>query len=345
MKKIRVGVIGCGVISATHIECYQAIPGVEVTWLCDLREDRLREKAAKYGVRHTTACAADVFAAKDVDAVSICTDHASHADLCLAALDAGKDVLCEKIPAQNRANLRRMVAAAGAHPERVFSGVFQHRFDPVNVKMREILASGVLGRILTAGVQLRCYRSDDYYRGDDWRGTWKLEGGSVLVNQAIHYIDQLLWQMNVPVRAEGFYANLAHKGVIETEDTAVAVLRFRNGTLGTLEATCASNLLWESTLSYHGTLGSIDLRDDKPLKVEFRDPAVAERIRAELLEATAPSHGVSGKTYYGTGHMAQIRDFIDAVRTRRAPAVTIPDAARTAAFLFSIYASQKKSAR
>ncbi len=344
MKKVRIGIIGCGVISATHIECYRAIPGVEVTWLCDLRDDRLADRAAKYGVRKTTRDAAEVFAARDVDAVSICTDHASHAALCLAALDAGKDVLCEKILANNRANLRRMVAAAGAHPERVFGAVFQHRFDPVNIRMREILASGALGRLLTAGVQLRCYRSDDYYRGDDWRGTWKLEGGSILVNQAIHFIDQLLWQVDSPATPLGFHANLAHRGVIETEDTAVAALRFRNGALGTLEATCGSNLNWESTLSYHGTLGSIDLRDDKPLKVEFRDAATAERIRAELAEATAPKHGVSGKTYYGTGHMAQLHDFVEAVRTRRPPAVTVPDAAKTASFIFDIYASQKRRA-
>ncbi len=339
MKKIRVGIIGCGVISATHIECYQSIPGVEVTWVCDLLEDRLAATAAKYGVRHATRDAAKVFAARDVDAVSICTDHASHAALALAALESGKDVLCEKILANNRTNLRRMVAASKAHPERVFAAVFQHRFDPVNLKMREILASGVLGRLLTAGVQLRCYRSDDYYRNDDWRGTWKLEGGSVLVNQAIHYIDQLLWQVDSPAVPVGFYANLAHRAVIETEDTAVAALRFRNGALGTLEATCASNLAWEATLSYHGTLGSIDLRDDKPAKVEFRDGAVADRIRQELLDATAPQHNVSGKTYYGTGHLAQLGDFIDAVRTRRAPFVTVPDAARTASFIFDLYKS------
>ena len=339
MNKIRVGIIGCGVISSTHIECYQSIPGVEVTWVCDLQEDRLADRAKKYGIKHATRDAAQVFAAKDVDAVSICTDHASHAALSLAALDAGKDVLCEKILANNRANLRRMVAAAKAHPERVFSGVFQHRFDPVNRKMREILASGVLGRLLTAGVQLRCYRSDDYYRNDAWRGTWKYEGGSVLVNQAIHYIDQLLWQVGSPVTPDGFYANIAHKATIETEDTAVAALRFRNGALGTLEATCGSNLGWESTLSYHGTEGSIDLRDDKPAKVEFRDPAVADRIRQELLEANAPKPDVAGKTYYGTGHLAQLHDFVDAVRTRRAPFVTVPDAAKTASFIFDIYKS------
>ena len=339
MKKIRVGIIGCGVISATHIKCYQAIPGVEVTWVCDLQEKRLADRAKEFGIRHATRNAAEVFAAKDVDAVSICTDHASHADLSLAALDAGKDVLCEKILANNRANLRRMVAASKAHPERVFSGVFQHRFDPVNRKMREILASGALGPLLTASVQLRCYRSDDYYRNDAWRGTWKYEGGSVLVNQAIHYIDQLLWQVDSPVTADGFYANLVHKAVIETEDTAVAALRFRNGALGTLEATCGSNLDWESTLSYRGTEGAIDLRDDKPLKVVFRDAALADRIRQELVDANAVKPEAAGKTYYGTGHLAQLHDFIDAVRTRRAPFVTIPEAARTAAFIFDIYKS------
>lgn len=339
MKKVRVGIIGCGVISATHIECYQSIPDVEVTWVCDIQENRLKQRAEQYGIAHMTTNAADVFAAEDVDAVSICTDHASHADLALAALAAGKDVLCEKILANNPANLSRMVDAAKAHPERIFSGVFQHRFDPVNRAMKEILASGVMGTLLTAGVQLRCYRSDDYYRKDAWRGTWKYEGGSVLVNQAIHFIDQLLWQVDSPVTPLGYYSNIAHKATIETEDTAVAALRFENGALGTLEATCGSNLEWESTLSYHGTEGSIDIRDDKPLRIEFRDPAVAEKVRQTLQEATSPKPDVAGKTYYGTGHLAQLHDFIEAVRTRREPFVTVPEAAKTASFIFGIYAS------
>ncbi len=345
MKKVRVGIIGCGVISATHVECYQAIPGVEVTWACDLREERAVRLASQYGIRKTTRDAAEVFAARDVDAVSICTDHDTHAPLSLAALDAGKDVLCEKILAHNRPALRRMVSAAKAHPERVFSAVFQHRFDPVNRKMREILASGALGRLLTCGVQMRCFRSNDYYRADDWRGTWAHEGGSILVNQAIHFIDQLLWQVDSPVRGEGFWANLAHRGVIETEDTAVAALRFRNGALGILEATSASNLPWEFTLSYHGTEGSVELRDNHPSKVVFHDGALAERLRAELEESLTHRRNITGKSYYGSGHFAQVEDFVESVRTRRAPYVTVPDAARTAALLFDIYDSQRSPRR
>ena len=223
--------------------------------------------------------------------------------------------------------------------------MFQHRFDPVNLVMRRLLAEGALGRLLTAGVSLRCFRSADYYRGDDWRGTWAREGGSVLVNQAVHFVDQLLWQVGSPATPRGFWTNLAHRGVIETEDTAVAAIRFRNGALGTLEATCGSNLSWEYTLAYHGTDGAIELRNDKPAKVAFRDAGAGERVRALLDEASSPKTGVAGKAYYGTGHRAQLHDFVEAVRERRPPAVTVPDAARTAAFLFDLYASQDPAPR
>ncbi len=343
MKKIRIGVIGCGVISGTHIEAYQALPDVEVTWVCDIQKDRLEEKAKKYGIPHATTRAAEVFAAADVDAVSVCTDHASHLPLCVAALKAGKDVLCEKAYTNSRANLKKLLSAVKAHPDRVFSAVFQHRFDPVNLKLKELLAKKAFGTLLTAGVQLRCHRTDQYYFNDAWRGTWAPEGGSVLVNQAIHYIDQLFWQMGeVPV-LEGFYANLAHKKSIETEDTSVAVLRFPKAkALGTLEATNASHINWESTLFYHGTEGSVEIRDDKILKLDFADPKKAEKIRKEIESCKARRPAIAGKSYYGTGHIAQIQDFVDAVRKRRAPFVQLPDAAKTLFALYDIYDSQNR---
>lgn len=339
MKKVRVAVIGCGVIGPLHIECYQSLADVEITWLCDSNLERAKAAAEKFGIEKWTGDAEEVLSADDVDAVSICTDHASHASLVESALDHGKDVICEKALAQNRINLDRILRAAERHPTRIFSGIFQHRFDPVNREMRAILSEGKLGTLLTAGIQLRCYRSNEYYDNDDWRGTWEYEGGSVLINQAIHYIDQLIWLTGGSEKVVGMISNITHKNVIETEDTAAAVLKLRCGAIGTIEATCSSNMNWEATMSFHGTDGSVDIRDDKVEKLVFKDKEVEKAILARLSEAISPKGAEAGKAYYGTGHLAQIDDFIDAVRNRRPPYVTGQSAAETVSTVFDIYDS------
>lgn len=341
MSTLRVGIIGCGVIAPTHIEAYQQHGEVEVTWACDLERAKAATLSEKYAIPRITESYAEVLAADDVDLISICTDHASHAPIAVGALDAGKHVLCEKALSHDRAGLREMLAAGDRHPDQVFSGVFQHRFDRINQRLREMIADGTLGTMLTAGVQLRCLRTNTYYRCDQWRGTWAEEGGSVLINQAIHYIDLLRWLMGGVELLSGAYANITHEDVMETEDTAVAALTFSNGALGTLEATCSSHINWEPTLTFHGTEGSIELRHDKPFKVLFRKAAQTERIRAELEACYNAPAMTTGKSYYGTGHPAQIADVLAAVREGRPPFVTARSAAHTVDLVLSLYESQR----
>lgn len=339
MKPVRVAIIGCGVIAPLHVECYQSVKNVEVTWLCDLVPGKSRALADRFGVANTTADAMDIFKASDVDAVSICTDHGSHADLVVAALENGKDVLCEKALAQNEVNLTRMLEAVTQHPERIASGIFQHRFDPINREIRAILQEGHFGTLLTAAMQMRCFRSNAYYAADPWRGTWAHEGGSVLINQAIHYIDQLLWLTGGMDHVVGMTANRTHEGVIETEDTAVAVLKLKCGALAILEATASSNLHWEPSLAFHGTAGALEIRNDIITKLNFTDKTLEGILRDRLAEATTPKGAEAGKNYYGPGHPSQIADFIEAVRTRRPPFVTLQSAAETVQTVFDIYQS------
>lgn len=339
MKPVRVAVIGSGVIAPLHIECYQAIENVEVTWLCDLIPEKSRALAERFNVSQTTTDAATVFSDPSVDAVSICTDHGSHAELVIAALKNGKDVLCEKALAQNETDLARMLEAAAQHPERIASGIFQHRFNPFNREVRAILQEGHFGTLLTAAVQVRCFRSDAYYSSDPWRGTWAHEGGSVLINQAIHYIDQLLWLTGGMDHVVAMIANRTHGGVIETEDTAVAAMKLKCGALAILEATASSNLHWEPTLAFHGTAGALEIRNEVITKLNFADKELEDILRNRLAEAIAPKGAEAGKAYYGPGHPRQIADFIEAVRTRRDPFVTLQSAAETAQAVFDIYTS------
>lgn len=339
--KLNVAVIGCGVISELHLKCYAHNPHARVVAVCDVVRDRAefaaRERAP--GARVSTN-AADIFSDPSIDAVSICTDHGSHAKLSCAALDAGKHVLCEKSLARNAADLRRMLDAEKAHPGLVAAGVFQHRFEPLPRVLHDLVREGAFGRLLTAAGSLYTLRDNAYFQKDAWRGTRKGEGGSALINQSIHYFDLLLWIAGGAEAARAYSANLNHQGVIETEDTISVALRFRNGALGSFLTTNAGIPQWESSLVFQGTAGSAEVRDEALFSLVMADKAAEKRARARIEKAVSSSRAFpKGKSYYGPGHQAQIDDFIRAIRTSSRPYVTFSDAAETDALVFAAYAS------
>lgn len=338
-QPLRVGIIGCGVIAPAHIESFQRLDNVTVTWACDLVPEKAAALAEKYGIGRTSADCREVLADDDVDIIAVCTDHASHAPVSVAAIEAGKHVLCEKALAASKEGLDAMYDAHRAHPDLTVGGVFQHRFDAANRYLRDLVQEGAFGRLLTGAVQVRCLRTREYYQADAWRGTWAEEGGAVLINQAIHFIDSLVWIMGGVRELAGTYANLTHGDVMETEDTATAALRFKNGALGTLEATCSSHLRWESTISIHGSEGSIDLRQGQGLKVAFDDEAKQQRIEEALSECRDRKTIDAGKSYYGASHPNQIAEFVDAVREKRQPYVTFGSARHTVDVVLAIYRS------
>lgn len=341
LQPLRIAVIGCGVIAPTHIESFQALDGVCISWLCDIEASRAENLADQYGIGQTATDYRTVLDANDVDCISICTDHASHARIAMDALDAGRHVLCEKALGVSAYDMDAMLAAHARHPQQVFGGVFQHRFDPAYLRLKQMVEQGLFGSILTAGIQLRCRRTSDYYRADQWRGTWAMEGGSVLMNQAIHYIDLLNWITGGIDALCGAHANLTHGGMIETEDTAVASLRFKNGALGTLEVTCSSHLDWDPVLFIQGTDGFVEIRRDQPVRVEFGNPETDRAIEASLREVSSPGGVLAGKDYYGAGHRSQIADFVSAVRERREPFVTAASARVAVDIALAIYQSHQ----
>ncbi len=340
---LRIGIIGCGVIGPTHIESYQRLDNVDVTWVCDLQEEKAKQCAEKYNIGQVTANFAELLAA-DVDCVSVCTDHASHAPISVAALNAGKHVLCEKALAASTEGLDAMISAHQEHPELVFSGVFQHRFDPPYQALKRLVEEDAFGQILTAGVQVRCQRTNEYYQADAWRGTWGQEGGGVLINQAIHFIDILVWVMGGVSALCGRFQNLTHGDTIETEDTAVAAVHFNNGSLGTIEATCSSHMRWENTISIHGTEGSIDIRGGKPMKAASADPERKTQLQAAFDQCREDREIAASATHYGCGHPGQIADFIQAVANKSSPLVPAVSARHAVDVVLAIYESWRQRA-
>jgi UDP-N-acetyl-2-amino-2-deoxyglucuronate dehydrogenase len=140
----------------------------------------------------------------------------------------------------------------------------------------------------------------------------------------------------------GMHENLTHGRSIETEDTAVAVLRFRNGALGTVQVTTSSFLSWEHTFSYSGTEGCLDIRDGVPLRAAFRDSTTGEDVMASLGACRNVPALAAGKAYYGGGHTGQIADFVAAIQESRDPFIAAMDFRHTVDVVLGIYRSVRE---
>jgi len=342
---VDVGIIGCGKIARNHVSALRGIEGVQVAAVADVDPDRARAFAADHGVTRAYRDV-DKMLASGVDAVTICTPHAAHEAGVLAAARHGTHVLCEKPIALSVAQADRMVAAAAAAGVR-FGVLFQRRFWPSAVRIREAIDGGRLGTPICGGVVARLNRDADYY-AEPWRGRRSTEGGGVLITQVIHHIDLLQWLMGPVRRVTGRCATLVHKGLIDVEDTAGALVEFASGAIATIQAgtTFRPGLgaqVWVSDA--RGRTASVM---EFPEGVGFTD---VWTMPGE--EAFAHGYGV-GRTvdlplaeihdHLAPYHATQIEDFIRALRDDREPAVTGRDAVRSLEIIEAIYASSDSGA-
>lgn len=341
MKNITVGIIGCGVIAPTHIEKYKVSEDVQVKWACDLLDERSQAVADSYDIPHTTADYHDLLSDPEVDAISICTDHKSHAAIAIDALHAGKHILCEKPLASSPEDLQAMLVAQKECPEIVFAAVFQHRFDELYRFIREKIATGAFGTITAVNLVSFLKRTDKYYSADSWRGTWELEGGSLIINQSIHYIDLVLWLFGDVAAVCAKYDNITHGDSIETEDTVSIIVRFKSGVLGSMMATSSSSEGWRNEISISGTEGYMRMNCAVVDECKFSSPSEQSRVEKGLQACTDQKKIAANKSYYGDGHTEQIGDFINAIREKRSPYVTVESAASTVKFIHACYESSR----
>lgn len=238
VAKLRTGLIGCGKVGHTHAQALSMLPESDFRGVCDRARARAHEFAGQYGVKAYTNVT-DMVNREKLDAVIVCTPHPVHARPTIEAIAAGAHVLVEKPMASNLADCDVMLVAAQEHNV-TLAVVSQRRFYVPVQRVKAAIDTGKIGRPILGVVTLLGWRDETYYRSDPWRGTWQGEGGGVLVNQAVHQLDLLLWFMGPVAELTGYWANLNHP-YIEVEDTAVAVLRFTSGALGTITVSNSQN--------------------------------------------------------------------------------------------------------
>lgn len=341
---VKCGVIGCGVIAPTHIEGYQKLANAEVVHLCDLIPERVNALGDKYGIAKRSTDYHQLLADPEVELVSVCTDHASHAQIVRDVLEAGKHVICEKSAARVLEDVPVMLNAAKKHPELVSSGIFQHRFETHNIVFRDMLNTGKFGKLLAVNLNFCCRRTAEYYTKDAWRGTLAGEGGGILINQAIHHLDQLRFLFGDVEAVTAKTANLTHQGVIEVEDTAFFMVEFTSGLNAVVMATNSSVRGWNSRLMVEGEKASLFYENEKCTSVEAETEELAREIESALSDEREKA-SVAGKSYYGSGHTGQLADVVNAVEEKRKPFVTLEEACMSSVFILAIYESAKSGKR
>ncbi len=230
MNKVKIGVIGVGVMGRGHLENLAKAKNAELIAVCDVVKERVDQAAATYHCASFTDHKA-LLKAKVCDAVLISTPHYAHTTIGIDALKAGLHVLVEKPLSVHKADCERLLAAY-TNKRQVFSAMFNQRTDPLYRKIKYLIEHGDLGQLdRITWIITDWFRTQSYYDAGEWRATWAGEGGGVLLNQATHNLDLWQWLFGMPDQVRGF-CKIGRKHKIEVEDEVTAYMEYKNGCSG-----------------------------------------------------------------------------------------------------------------
>jgi UDP-N-acetyl-2-amino-2-deoxyglucuronate dehydrogenase len=257
----RFVIVGAGVIGKQHGKVMTELGDqVELVAVADVDLSRAEALSAERGGR-PYASLADALAAEQVDVVTVCTPTGLHGVVAMEALAAGKHVIIEK-PAEVTVEKTDEIIEAQRRAGTLVSVISQHRFDPATDIAVAAIEAGELGRLTSGIAAIDWWRGQTYYDSGDWRGTWELDGGGAMMNQGVHTVDLLIAMMGRPVEVFAYTGTLAHERV-ETEDVAVAVVKFESGALGAIHATTAAYPGLSARVQVHGDNGSVVIDNDE----------------------------------------------------------------------------------
>ena len=330
---IRFGLLGCGRIAKRHSELLggRHIERAELSVVCD----PIRERADAIASRFNVAADYDIdnfLSRKNIDAVAVLTPSGLHPEHVIACARAGKHVVVEKPMALRLQDADEMIRACDEAGVKLFV-VKQNRFNVPVLKAREALEAGRFGRLVLGTVRVRWCRDQSYYDQDAWRGTWAYDGG-VLTNQASHHVDMLEWFFGDVVNVHARATTALVK--IETEDTAVATLKFRNGALGIIEATTAVRPRdLEGSLSILGEKGAVEIAGFAVNQIrhwQFADELSSDKEVIEKFSVNPPN-------VYGFGHQAYYRHVVDCLVYQRAALVDGLEGRKSLELISALYES------
>lgn len=333
------GIVGAGLIADFHARAIRELPNARLAGFFDSTGQKAQQLATKLGAKAFDSLEA-MLADPSIDIVTIATPSGAHAEPAIAAARAGKHVLCEKPLEITLGRIDDMIAAhrtAGT----TLGGIFQNRFNPAMVPLRQAVAEERFGRITYAGVFVPWWRNDEYYTGS-WHGTLAMDGGGALMNQSIHMIDMLLDIAGPVRRVSAFAGTLGH--TIEAEDTAVAIVEFANDAMGQIYGTTAS---WPGRFKQFemtGTHGTVVYVEDCFTEWRFVDERAEDAvIRAKFGQVQSCGGGVANPAAIGHhNHARNFAAFVEAIEAGRPFEIDASQARKAVELILAIYQSAQK---
>ncbi len=343
-SKLRFGIIGCGVIGQIHAEAIATLPDAQLVAVADIVPALAQKLAEAFHVTPYSDVE-QMLAREHLDIVDVCTPSGQHGEHACQVMRAGVNVIVEKPMEISNAAIAEMLRVQQETGMKM-AVISQHRFDPDTMKVHDLVEEQAFGRLVLGNALIPWWRSQAYYDSGAWRGTWELDGGGVLMNQSIHSIDLLQWLMG-PVKSVCAYTEtLVHR--METEDVAVAVLRFANGALGTIAATTGAYPGTGTRIEIYGDKGSAVIEDDRLSYLHLaRDdreevgPYGAGREQRASTAPAGPSAAQNPAALAIRSHALQIEDMIRAVRENSTPLVDGYAAKHPVEIILGIYESAR----
>jgi len=355
-RPLRTAFVGCGAISPLHLVGISALDHVQLVGLADPNR-QAAEALAGQAVRLTGQQPPAIYPSltallkeQAVDVVHVLTPHYTHVDLAIEALEAGCHVLMEKPPAIDLASLLNLQRVAKVSPGLLGLNL-QNRYNFASQQAKKLLDAGTFGRVIATRGVVTWWRDSGYYQQSPWRGRWATEGGGLMINQAIHTLDLMLWLVGDPASISGQVANVHLADVIEVEDTATAHIQFKNGATGVFFATnaypCSADPLLEiaceqAILRIEGCdrLTVLDLTGN-PLQGFSQIVKTEEDPAARAAAAFVPAD----KAYWGLSHAILIADFYRSIRDRQPFAIDAGEGSRALTTLLKLYQASRSGER
>ncbi len=331
-NKLKIGIVGCGTIADIQAQALQQSENLELVSLYSRSEKNAKGLGEKYNVKWHTNW--DKFIADPlINAVSICTPSGNHLDYGEMAARAGKHVIVEKPIEVTIERAKRLIQVCEEN-HLALAVIYQSRFIPEIEKAKKELDKHAIGKLIIADANIKWFRGQDYYDSGAWRGTFALDGGGVLINQAIHTIDLFQWFMGEVKSIYGKIATLTHER-LEGEDNAMAVVEFKSGTFGVITGSTSIQPAQPRHIELHGEKGSIVIDGDDVRILKSGDEAPRQE-KGKSMGASSPLQGFSIEP-----HKKQFEAIANAISKGHEPPVSGKESLKSLAIVLGIYESSK----
>jgi UDP-N-acetyl-2-amino-2-deoxyglucuronate dehydrogenase len=350
VQPVRTALVGCGKVGHTHAQALKSLGCSNFIAVCSRSRDKAEHFAQQYGVRAYIDLQ-HMLSETEVQMVSICTPHPSHSDLIVLCAQHRVHALVEKPLAPDLYSCDRAIEVCRCAGVKL-GVVSQRRLYPPVIRMRKAIKGGKIGRPVLAVLNVLGWRDEAYYASDPWRGKWNSEGGGVMVNQTSHQLDVLQWLMGPIDELFGYWDNLNHP-YIEVDDTAVAVIRFKSGAIGSLLVSNSQKPGFYGKIHVHGSNGAtvgaqteggspfisgISTTVEPPINDVWTIPGEEHLLAGWQAEDRKVAAEIDTMTHY---HRLQIEDFLEAIIGDREPMVNGEEGRKVVEIFTAVYRAQR----